>query len=67
MSYQATYKLLHLLIFPMELCGMQFWEAVFRYREMNAHMHCDGAVRQMKTLDSSFSFKLQTLKSLFYS
>ena len=37
MSYQATYKLQHLLIFPMELCGMQFWEAVFRYREMNAH------------------------------
>ena len=37
MSYQVTYTLPHLLIFPMELCGMQFLEAMFRYREMNAH------------------------------
>ena len=37
-SHQVTYTLLHLLIFPMELCGMQFLEATFCCREMNAHI-----------------------------
>ena len=37
MSLQVIDTLLHLLIFPMELCGMQFPEAIFRCPEMRVH------------------------------
>ena len=38
MSHQVFYTLLHLIIFSMELCRMQFLEAIFHCREMNIHI-----------------------------
>ena len=38
MSHQVTYTLLQLLIFPIELCGMLFLEAILRCPEMKVHI-----------------------------
>ena len=38
MSHSVTNTLLHILIFPIELRGMQLLEAIFRCRKMNTDM-----------------------------
>ena len=62
MSYQVTYTLLHLLIFPMELCGMQFLEAMFRYREMNAHTALRWCSAPNENIGFLFFFQVANFK-----
>ena len=62
MSYQVTYTLLHLLIFPMELWGMQFLEAMFRYREMNAHTALRWCSAPNENIGFLFFFQVANFK-----
>ena len=65
MSNQVPYTLLHLLIFPIELCGMQLLETIFRCCEMDEHiaLWCSAPNEKIRLI---FFFKLQASTAFFY-